>query len=262
MKKSFFSLGFGLTLATAALASTSAVQALNAEISRILAPFQNEKTVAKLEFQDIRTNETHTLALALNGLYRKFGSQNRLEIRLDNVSYNYGNGTAPTTNVVGGIGIDLTKLMPQEDINLIVPEVESMLQNVAQSYARDYGDAVNISAKVLDKQQDAAGNYVSIKVSLSAKIDLLKLPESMPVQEVLFTGAEATLNVNVTEGIELALTLVSNPFYKGFQRNGKGLKDSLDELLARDPEQIRQIQSLFKSLDGIADEFVDGKTVL
>ena len=259
MKKTFLSLGLGLAVATAAFASTGTVAELNTEIARLLQPFQNEKTVANLIFRDIRTDEVRTLALALNGIYRKAGSQNNLEIRLDDVSYDYGNGAAPITKLHAGIGIDLTKVMPQEQINDLIPSVEQMVQSLAKDATREYGDAVTVTAEVTDKKQDDAGNYVSIKAKLGAVIDLAKLPEGKPSEDVLFTSASAELAISVKDGIDVKLVIVSNPAYKGFRRDQKGLKETLEQLLARDPKQLAEIQHLFKNIDGFAAKFVEGE---
>lgn len=255
MKKTFLSLGLGLAVASAAFAS---VLDLNTEIARLLQPFQNEKTVAALSFQDIRTDEVRTLALALNGLYRKVGSQNRLEIRLDDVSYNYGDGTAPVTKINAGIGIDLSKIMPQKQINELIPGVEEMVQGLAKEATREYGDAVTVVAQVLEKTQDDAGNYLSIRAKIGAVIDLSKLPEAKPSEDVLFTSAEAELVVSVKDGLSVNAVIVSNPAYKGFRRDQKGLKESLEQLLARDPKQMAEIEKIFKSIDGFAARIVEG----
>ncbi len=258
MKKNLISLGLSLALATTAIAAPAAVQALNSEIARLLQPFQNEKTVAALTFRDIRTDEVRTLGLALNGIYRKVGSQNRLEVRLDDVSYDYGNGTAPVTKLIAGIGIDITKILPQDSINQIIPSVEEMVQGLAKEATSEYGDAITVTAEVLEKKQDDSGNYVSIKAKLAAAVDLSKLPKGKLSEDVIFASAEALLEVNLKEGLSLNAVIVSNPAYKGFRRDQKGLKESLDQLLARDPKQMEEIERIFKSIDGLAAKVVEG----
>jgi hypothetical protein len=257
MKKTALALVAGLSVATAAFAA-SQIESLNAEIARILAPFQNESTVARLSFHSIETNKERALSVGVSGLYSKVGTANKFEIRISDLSYNYGNGSAPTTKVNAGVGIDLTKVLPQESINQLIPVVEELVKEMSQGVTKDYGDAVTVDARVLEKTQDEAGNYVAIKALLKADIDLGKLPETKPVDQVLLQSGEAILTVNIKEGISLEASLVSNPRYKGFQRDQKGLKETLEQLLARDPKQMEEIQRIFGGIDGFATKFVNG----
>ncbi len=259
MKKITLALAAGLTLASAAFASVSNIQALNEEVARILAPFQNESTVASLNFQNIEVNAERALSLAVNGLYRKAGSANQFEIRADEVSYEYGNGSAPTTRINGSIGIDLTKVLSQETINQLIPGVEELVQDLSKGALKEYGDAATVEARVLEKTQDEAGNYVAIKAFLKVTMDLGKLPETKPAEQVLFQSGEAVLSVNLKQGIGLNATLVSNPRYQGFQRDQKGLKETLEQLLSRDPKQMAEIQMLFSQIDAFAGRFVNGQ---
>lgn len=251
MKKTMFALAAGLAATTAVYAATN-LEALNAEITRIVAPFQNEATVARLAFTSIATNEERALSVGVNGLYRKVGAQNRLEVRISDISYNYGDGSAPTTRINAGVGIDLTKIMPQEQLNEMIPGVEQIVEEMSKGVTKQYGDAATIEAKVLEKTQDAAGNYVSIKAMIRGNIDLAKLPETMPVENVLVQSGELILTVNLKEGIDLEGFVVSNPRYKGFQRDQKGLKETLEQLLARDPKQLAEIERAFKWIDEAA----------
>lgn len=259
MKKSLAFAAAGVVLATTAFASLSNIQALNAEIATILAPFQNESTVARLSFQSIETNEERTLSVGVSGLYSKVGTANKFAIRLDEVAYAYGDGSAPTTRVNAGIGIDLTKVLPQETINQLIPGVEEMVKEMSQGVTKEYGDAATIDARVLEKTQDDAGNYVAIKALVKGSIDLGKLPETKPVDDVLVQSGEAILTVSIKEGISLEAVVVSNPRYKGFQRDQKGLKETLEQLLARDPKQMEEIRKLFGQIDAFAAKFVNGK---
>lgn len=262
MKKLFLSLGLGLAVAAGAVAAPqldSAVTELNQEIKRLLQPYQNSDTKAALTFRAIKTDAVRALQVKLNGVYRKVGTQNKLEVKVQDVSYDYGNGKAPTTKIKGEIGLDITKVVPQKYLNEIIPGIEEMVQEFAREYARDYGDAAKVVAKVTEKKTDAEGNFVSIKAKVSGKIDLSKLPANVNVEDVLFTDARADVSIDLKKGLKLNVVLVSNPEYKGFDVNDKGLKESLENLLARDPKELKDIEDLFRGLDNMASHFVNGE---
>jgi hypothetical protein len=259
MKKLFALTSASIVLASAAFASIGNLQALNAEIATILAPFQNENTVARLSFLTIETNEERALAVSVNGLYSKTGTQNPFAIRLGELAYTYGDGSAPTARLNASVAIDLTKIISQESINQLIPIVESVVQDMSKDVTRKYGNAATVDFRVLEKTQDEAGNYVSIKALLKGQIDLGKLPETMPVDSVLLQSGEAVVTVNVKEGISLEGVMVINPRYKGFQRDQKGLKETLEQLLARDPQQMEEIRKIFAQIDGFANKFAAGQ---
>lgn len=258
MKKTLLALGLGVTLATAAFASQSSLQALNSEIERFLLPYQNESTVAKLVFENVLTDENNTLSFALNGLYRKTGSVNFLEVAVQNLSYEYNNGVDPTVNFKGAVGLDLTKVIPQDSINQLVPAIEQLAGEMVKDFTREYGDAVTASVEITDKTQDAAGNYVSIKARIAASIDFAKLPAEKAVDSILLKSGEATISLNVKEGVKLEGFVVNNVLYKGFQKDGKGMKQTLDALLARDPKELAEIESIFKGIERAATSIVNG----
>lgn len=260
MKKTLFALGLGLVAATVAIAApTDAVKQLNDEIVRILAPFQNPVTKASMNFKTIKTDSVRALEVKLGALYRKIGEQNKLEVKIDDISYAYGNGKAPATKFRGSLGIDLTKLISQKDLNEIIPGIEQMIQDMAKDFISEYGDAATVVAKVTEKRTDAEGNYTSIKAYINARIDLSKLPAEVKLEDVLFTNAMLNVSLDVKKGAGLSASIISNPEYKGFREDQRGLKEMLDKLLERDPAQIKEIEDLFKSLDDMAGSVVNKK---
>ncbi len=236
----------------------SAIDALNAEVDQVLQYFRNDSTQAALQFKSIQTNAERALSLKLDALYKKTGTINTVEIRLDNLEYIYGDGTSPTTNVKGFIGVDITKLVSQQELNRIVPEVESFIQSFAAGYTRQYGEAATVEAVISDKGQDKQGNYISIKGQISVKLDLTKLPQSIKLEDVFLREATAALEVDLTKGLSVDVKIVSNPAYKAFQPGQDGLKEGLDKLLAKDPETIKEIGKLFTDLDQGAGRIVNG----
>jgi hypothetical protein len=264
MKKILVVLGLGISFALSAIAAPqlkNAVSELNAEIERLLTPFQDENTKAFLNFRAIETDAVRATEVKLDALFRKIGTQNIAEVKIEDISYSYGNGETPTTNINGSLGIDITKILPQETLNEIIPGVEEMVLELAKDFAKEYGDAATIDVKVTDKTTDENGNFVTIKATMSGNIDLTKLPAEVKVEDVLFTSAGIELDVNLVKGISFKLNAISNPAYKGFQEDQEGLKEMLEKLLARDAKQMQEIESLFKNLNETASQIVNGQSM-
>src|SRR5262245_52827903 len=104
-------------------APINAINDLNVAVEKVLAPFQNNLTAARLSFVNVETDAQHALALDLNAYYRKLGQRAELELNVRDLAYNYNQGVNPTTNVDLGYGIDLTKVFTQDELNELVPEL-------------------------------------------------------------------------------------------------------------------------------------------
>ncbi len=235
------------------------IAVLNAEIAQILAPFQNNLTEAGLVFSEIKTDEVRALDLALSAFFKKTGTENVLSVNVENLSYHY-DALTPTTSVSGSIGLDLTKILTQEQINEMIPEVEGIFSELAKSYTAEYGDAITIDIKVSEKTKDEAGNFTAVSGDIVGKIDLTKLPETKKLEDLMFQGGQLHLALDVKKGATIKLTLISNPDYKGFKSDGEGLKDMLDKLAARDAKTMKEIEDTFKWLDSMADGVVNKKS--
>jgi hypothetical protein len=249
-----------LFIASTAIAAVAGnVADLNAEILKILAPFQNENTVAEMKFSKAETNAERALSLAVSALYKKVGSQNTLTVDLKNIAYEYGNGTNPTTNVNAFLGLDLTKVLSQEDINQIVPNVEEMINQFKGDLVGQYGEALNIEVKITDRTQDEAGNYTGVKGSIVFAFDFSKLPEGQSKENIVVKSGFANLAVNVKTGLSIEAQVVSNTDYKGFQKDNEGLKELLDKFLSQDQDTLKQLEEAFGQLDRGADQIVNGQ---
>lgn len=256
MKKILLSIGLGLTLASSVFAADNTLDQLNAQVVSILAPFQNEATIAQLAFGAVETNDERAVKIALNGVYRKFGPLNMIELKVDNLSYNYGDGLTPTTILKGSFGIDITKLLTQDEINGLFSQAAEMIEALAKGYTRDYGDAASVKGVVTSTTTDAKGNYTGLTALISGKIDLTKLPEDKTSEDVIATNAVLSITLNVKTGLMIDAYLVSNPEYLGFKENQLGLKELLDKLLARDEEAMAMIEHSARWLDHLADGIV------
>lgn len=260
--KSYVSIAAAVSVfATAAVAApqiNTALTELNAEIVRILVPFQNNLTKATLAFSKLETNPERVQAIKMNGLYRKVGDTNKLQIKVDDLSYDYGDGKTPTTKLKGSIRFDFTKAFSQDMINSLVKDADKFITQNAVSYFEEYGEAATVSVTEIENKQDEAGNYVATKGTINGAIDLTKLPEGKAVDSILFTSIKLSLSLDVKKGVAVDAVLVSNPLYKGFFRDD-GLKEEIEKLLAKDPAALKQIQELFSQIDAGAASLVNMK---
>lgn len=258
MKKLVFSLGFGLTLAAGVVCADNVLDQLNTAVVNILAPFQDQATVAKLNFESIETNSERAVKVALNGQYRKVGSQNTFALNIDNLSYDYGTGTAPITVFNGSLGIDFTKVLPQDQINLMIPMAAQMVEEIAKDYTEEeYGDAATIRSVVTSTTKDTEGNFTALTALISVKIDLSKLPEETISEDIFATDIVLSLSINLKTGVMINAYLVSNPEYIKFKEDQEGLKEILDKLLARDDEALEELTDFVARLDDFASQIVE-----
>ncbi|KTD06468.1 hypothetical protein Lgra_3245 [Legionella gratiana] len=257
MKKFFCSIGLSFCLVSSVFASDNALDLLNSEITNILAPLQNQDTVARLKFDTVELNSERAEKIALNGLYKKFGSKNSFEVKVDNLSYDYGDGKSPTTVFKGSLGLDFTKFLPREESNEMIPSAIEYLQETIREYTEEYGDAIFIKGVLTSTTKDMDGNYTGLTALLSAKIDLNKLPEDLSRTEVMATDAFISITLNLKTGFSIDGFVVSNPEYSGFQEDELGLKEVLEHFLARDKETRDLIEGTFMFLDYVASDIVE-----
>lgn len=255
MKKFFCSLGLIFGLMTSVYASD--LDVLNSEITNILAPYQNQTTAANLQFDELEIDSVHTTKIKLHGAYSKTGSQNRLDIKIDNLSYDYNNGNAPTTIIKGSIGLDFTKFLPAEQINLMIPKAIEFLDDAVKRFSTELGDAIVIKGVVTSTSKDDEGNYTGLTALISLKIDLNQLPDEYDRHNVLLTEGIYSVSLNVKTGLTLDSFIVSNPEYWRFQDNIQGLKEMLGALLTGDEQGKDFIAGFFDAFELLASEIVE-----
>lgn len=257
MKRIMLSLGLSFSLATCAFAADNPVEQLNTQVANILAPLQNNTTVAKIKFDAFESDEERATKVAVKALYRKTGPSNTLALKITNLSYDYGDGSAPTTVIKGGIGINLSKLFTTEELNFLMEDATEVVKNLAADYMDDYGNALSIKSVITSTTKDANGNYTGLTGLISAKIDLSKLTdEDLDVEDIKVTEVVLSLELDVKHGLKINAYIVSNPAYVGFKQGEEGLKELLQNLIDGDEEQIEAFQVLAQQLDALVTELV------
>ncbi len=247
------------SLSVAATEFNPALKELNAAVDELLAPVRDAHTEATVEFTDIQTNAERALAVSIKARYKKTGPANFVELRVDKLEYAYGDGTAPVTRINAHLGTDITKLLSQEHINRVIPEIESMIGAIAADATRGFGEAATVQTEILHRTQDSAGNYTGLSGRIVFQVDLSKLPDSKKSEDVMVTAFEANISADVTTGLTIGATLISNPTYRGFHKNNEGLKDALDRFLARDPIVLGELQKFIFDLNELAGRVANGQ---
>lgn len=222
---------------------------VNGPLDEKLRNLGDANTKASIEVVSLEEDEARTLNAEIRGAYEKAGSKNTVRLELEKAAYAYGDGSAPTTHAVGQLHLDLTKTLPRYQINLLVPQLDSLLSIAARQYAKRYGNAVTIKIKTAEKKKDAEGNWAYVKGTASFTVDMSKLPAGTAEDNVFFKSASLTLEVNVTTGMRYELNLVTNPAYRGFRGGEDGLKERLAKIAARDAGALAEVEDLFHRID-------------
>jgi hypothetical protein len=260
MKRIIYSLGLCFTLITSSFAADYSIDQLNAQIDSLFSPFLNEVTVAKVTVGTLETNDEHAVKVDLNGFYRKSSSKNMVEVKIGNLSYDYGDGSAPKTVFNGLINFSLSKWLPLAQVNNIfegaLPYVDAAVKDW---FLSGYGDAASMRSIVTSTTKDTQGNYSALSALISIKLDLAKLPADQLIEDIIVTEAVFSFTLNANTGLIADAFLVTNPAYKRFNKNEMGLKELLDGLIAGNEFEMAVITAFIKDFDWLADIVVGNK---
>ena len=232
---------------------------LNKKVSALLQPLQNPQTTAHMTFFEIEYNAKRVLSLVVNGLFDKSGPYNHAKVDLQNLSYQYGDGSAPTLKAKGSVEMDFTRLLGQDQLNAMLAEVEAMLSGYASNYLKKYGEAATVSVKIHRKAKDANGNYVSIAGDVSVKIDFSKLPESIKAEDVFWTEATINISAHATKGFTFEGRGIGHPGFKDNSGQELKLRNGLAQLVSLDADALEELVSFFFGINTAADQIVNHK---
>lgn len=242
----------------AVAASLISRKEVNSKIAALIAPFNDQSSVMAIQFGDLKVDSVRALDFALNAIVAKKGSENKLILKLQNASYHYGNGTAPTMKGDLSMQLDLVKVFGRNSLNELSDELEKIVRSAAEEYSEKYGTAAKIDVGVHDLTKDTQGNFESIKAHINVTIDTNKLPESLKVENVEFKTLNIRLAVN-GHGARAKVLAVLNPRYKGFQADQMGLKEYIEKLLSEDSGTYDEILQSAIWINDAATELVNKK---
>lgn len=257
IKKAAVSLFVFSSLAIAA--SFISKEEVNQKVEQILAPFNNATSAMAVRYTELNIDSVRALDFGMNALIAKTGTENKLVLKLQNASYHYGNGTAPTMKANVSFQLNLVKAMGQTNLNNLGKDLDIEVKNIVKGYARKYGKAGALDVGVDELNNDAQGNFESAKLHLYAKVDLNNLPENLKIEDVEIKGFRLLATVNKA-GFNAKITVVLNPQFKYFEQDEPGLKEYIEKLLNEDPSAYQKISDAIDFLDKTATRLVNEKS--
>lgn len=226
---------------------------LNAAVTEILKPFNDAVTQATFVFNRLELNAQRATQADVSVSFDKQGPDGKASIKVDRLAYSYPEEPAalPQTEGRFKLGFNLRNVLTQKQINKFGPQADKLVAELLSEYIGKYGDAVTLDAGVRNKRTDAEGNLTGLRLLIAVKFDLSKLPEGVDPKTIEFIeiGLDAEITLN---GLEAAFNLVSNPNASSFDREQTGLKETVEQLLARDPKAMREISRMVKQIDSLA----------
>ena len=250
-----FAIFIGLSTAVAV---TVNLQQVNDKVSELAKPYNTATTVVNFVFTSLNIDTEKTLDFGFTGLVSKKGTVNDAKVEFKKAQYTYGDGTKPTVDLDIAVTFDLVKALGQETLNELAKVVEQMANEMATSFVKDYGPAVTVDAKVIDRQVDANGNIQGLSMKLTATSDISKLPAAKPVDQLEFLSIDVEASASTT-GIALKVNFVANPLYAGFRKDGDGLKEYIEKLLNDDQGTYDELRRYIGVVDGVAQMLVEMK---
>ena len=225
---------------------------LNAAITEILKPFNNAVTQASFVFNRLEMNAQRATQADVSVSFDKQAPDGKASIKVDRLAYSYPEEPAalPQTEGRFKVGFNLHNVWTQKQINHFGPVSDRLVAALLAEYIEKYGEAVTLDASVRNKQTDVEGNLTGLRLVIAVKFDLSKLPAEVDPTTIEYT--EINLDAKIAlDGLEAAFKLVSNPNASSFGREQTGLKETVEQLLARDPEAMREIFRMVKQIDSL-----------
>lgn len=237
--KKTFALSMGALFLSTAVWAASDLSAINAKLAKLLADFNNEKSLVSAVVSKVKVNDTRAVEFAGDILVKKEGvAKGELLVHAD---YNYPEAanSKPILNLSAEIKApdeNLAKMfanvgLSQEDINNFFDQAKETLDASMSDLTKEYGEAATYSFSIYDVNKDSRGNYKSIQIDLDVAIDLSKLPKGLDPATVELLGVHAHLALDMQAGAVASAEITMNPESASFQRDGDGLKEILDALL-------------------------------
>ena len=235
-----------------AVAGIFSIKEVNDTVVEFLKPFNNNITKAQIVFTDLDINNERVIKFGVNGLLSKIGKNNELEFSVPRFEYTNDGASKPSLSAAVLLKLDLVKAFSQKYINDMAPELADWLHDVSQDFAKEYGEAIIVESQVDELLKDDAGDVMSMKLHFNATIDLSKLPETMPVANVLFENLNLNISVSRTTG-SLGGQVNLNPKYKGFAKDQRGFKEFIESLINKDEKTYRELAEMAEWVDKLAE---------
>jgi hypothetical protein len=235
----------------------------------MLAAINNTTTEASVIITKARLDSTSTRATDLAGSihYKKELSPDQIGALDASGSYSYPEATnavtsvtpsvparlvkpvaapVPTTQLSATVQLDLVKLVGQAELNKFPKDFQDYVKDSRDWAQRDYGaKATQINSDV-SSESDAQG-FKSLTATLDVAIDTSQLTPQKSA-DLVFTSAHVVFGVNRAGG-SATVTVVSNPAYSAFQKDGQGLKEWIVSLLEQKPQEMQEVVEIMGYVD-------------
>src|SRR5208282_5620440 len=111
-------------------------------------------------FTHLATNATRVVWAALNLELGKKGPKSEISISAKDFDYFFADTPAgsPAFKGKASAQTNLLSFMSQEQLNLMGPYFDKLVLKLADTYMKDYGNAIALNAKVSDIRKDPKGN--------------------------------------------------------------------------------------------------------
>ena len=234
-------------------------EAVNQKVAALVAPYNNDKTKMEIKFTDLNIDAVRALDFGAQAEVIMKGTKRNLKLQFKNLAYHYGDGKNPVVTGKVNAEINVADVFGQKTLNEMGSNVPQMIQGFSSSFTERYGDAVTVHAVAEDLKKDAQGNFVSVRVRLSAFIDYAKLPASVKMEDVEYKSLEANLTLG-QKGLGASVKIVMNPQASTFGPSEPGLKEYINNLLSGDEATYQSLKSMADMLDITAMSLVDSAT--
>lgn len=248
-------MSLGLALVSGEVYAGEKLAQLNTQVKDMLSRYQSTTTSAHLNFNSFEFEEDSAspfVEFALNGLYRKIGSKNTVELKIDNFSYNKTGYHDLMFIFKGSIGMDLRHSGGPRVSDWIYMIISQLLTN----YMQPYENAGTIKFIITSNPQNGEDeNYTIDTAVISARIDLSKLPQEIDKESVQFTELTMTVTVEPKKGIMIDAYLVKNFEYTEFLENERKVKEIFNSVLSGNPEKLEVVHTYIEAFKTFLDQF-------
>lgn len=241
-----------------ARAETSDLGALNKSLSELLAVFNTDSTEANIVFNTIEVLPSGVKEFKAGSNYAKKGKDTNVGFKINASYVNPFDGvTDPITDASIQVDLDIVRLLGQEQVNQMGEFADKLVEDFMKNIGEGYGDSLTATASITNKEVDQNG-LKTVSLSVDAVIDLAKLPADKPASDEIVKSFHGEMTLS-RAGALLTVHFVSNPGYKGFNKDETGLKEWLEALLRRDGRKLANLVQYVQMLDAMAEQVVSPK---
>jgi len=242
-------------ISTAFATNNPTLDKINMNIQNVLESFQNNTTLAKINFDKLKMNSDRALKVAFNSHAQKIGANNIIDLKIKNLEYNYNKGLNPQILFSGSFGFDFTKVKTPQEINEAIEDAIKELNNTPTT---PYGDALKIKSTISAIEKDDNDNKIGFTAIISAKIDFNKLPTDTSKEDIDFKKMTFAVSVNAKTSSEMHGHINLNPDAKSFKDGQEELKQTLEMLIDNDQNLMMAIAYIAGQIDEVATDLLSG----